>query len=102
MVETLTVFDEVFVPWKRVFFHGRPDLAGAVVLKFVEYHRFAAVSYCQLQATTSRGASGCKYCHCRQVAWLERYAETIRGLTELAGLRREVEEGLAFPDFRTC
>src|SRR5580658_8423705 len=29
MIETLTVFDDVFVPWERVFFAKRPDLAGA-------------------------------------------------------------------------
>ena len=39
MIETLTVFDNVFVPWERVFFHGRPDLASATALTFVEFHR---------------------------------------------------------------
>ena len=45
MIETLTVFDDVFVPWERVFFEGRPDLAAATALSFVEFHRFTAVSY---------------------------------------------------------
>ena len=45
MIETLTVFDNVFVPWERVFFVDRPDLAGAAALTFVEFHRFTAVSY---------------------------------------------------------
>ena len=45
MLETLTVFDDVFVPWERVFLCREPELAGAVSNAFVEYHRFTAVSY---------------------------------------------------------
>ncbi len=32
MIETLTVFEDVFVPWERVFFCDRPDLAGTAAL----------------------------------------------------------------------
>ena len=45
MLETLTVFDDVFVPWERVFCCRRPELAGPIALAFVEYHRFTAISY---------------------------------------------------------
>ena len=46
MLETLTVFDDVFVPWERVFLCREPELAGAAgPRRFVEYHRFTAVSY---------------------------------------------------------
>ena len=45
MLETLTVFDDVFVPWERVFVCRQPELAGPLALTFVEYHRFTAVSY---------------------------------------------------------
>ena len=45
MLETLTVFDDVFVPWERVFCCREPELAGPLALTFVEYHRFTAVSY---------------------------------------------------------
>ena len=45
MLETLTVFDDVFVPWERVFLCREPELAGPLALSFVEYHRFTAVSY---------------------------------------------------------
>ncbi len=45
MLETLTVFDDVFVPWERVFLCREPERAGAVSNSFVEYHRFTAVSY---------------------------------------------------------
>lgn len=45
MMETLTVFDDVFVPWERVFLCGEWQFAGPLALGFVEFHRFTAVSY---------------------------------------------------------
>lgn len=45
MIETLTVFDDVFVPWERVFLCGEWQFAGSLALSFVEFHRFTAVSY---------------------------------------------------------
>jgi aromatic ring hydroxylase len=106
MIETLTVFDNVFVPWERVFFEGRPELAGATALTFVEFHRFTAVSYKLplLDALVGAGiaiakANGIDRAgHVRdKLTWLGGYAETVRGLTQLAALRCEVEEGIAFP-----
>ena len=45
MMETLTVFDDVFVPKERVFLQGEIDFAGLLALTFVRFHRFTAVSY---------------------------------------------------------
>ena len=45
MMETLTVFDNVFVPNERVFLNGEIDFAGLLALTFVRFHRFTAVSY---------------------------------------------------------
>ena len=106
MIETLTVFDDVFVPRERVFFEGKPDLAGATALTFVEFHRFTAVSYKLplLDALVGAGIAVAKANgidragHVREkLTWLGGYAETVRGLTELAALRSETEEGVAFP-----
>jgi len=106
MIETLTVFDNVFVPWERVFFCDRPDLAGAAALTFVEFHRFTAVSYKLplLDALVGAGiaiaqANGIeKAGHVRdKLTWLAGYAETVRGLIELAAQRCQVEEGIACP-----
>ena len=105
MIETLTVFDDVFVPWERVFFHRRPDFAGGAALRFVEYHRFTAV------ATSFVAGHVCRRCdsNCQskrywkaghvkdKLTWLAGYAETVRGLTELAALRCQTEEGMAYP-----
>lgn len=43
MADSLTVFDNVFVPWERVFMCGEWQFAGRLALLFANYHRF---SYC--------------------------------------------------------
>jgi 4-hydroxybutyryl-CoA dehydratase / vinylacetyl-CoA-Delta-isomerase len=110
MVETLTVFDNVFVPWERVFFVDRPDLAGATALTFVEFHRFTAVSYKLplLDALVGAGiaiakANGIDRAgHVREkLTWLAGYAETVRGLAELAAVRCSVERAIAYPEVLT-
>ena len=37
--ETLTVFEDVFVPWERVFMNGEYDLSIMLVERFAAYHR---------------------------------------------------------------
>ncbi|MBT9175778.1 MAG: 4-hydroxybutyryl-CoA dehydratase/vinylacetyl-CoA-Delta-isomerase [Firmicutes bacterium] len=37
--ECLVVFDDVFVPWERVFMCGEHDFAGVLVERFAAYHR---------------------------------------------------------------
>jgi 4-hydroxybutyryl-CoA dehydratase/vinylacetyl-CoA-Delta-isomerase len=37
--EALVVFDNVFVPWERVFMYKEYDFAGSLVEKFASYHR---------------------------------------------------------------
>jgi 4-hydroxybutyryl-CoA dehydratase / vinylacetyl-CoA-Delta-isomerase len=110
MVETLTVFENAFVPWDRVFFIERPDLAGATALTFVEFHRFTAVSYKLplLDALVGAGiaiakANGIDRAgHVREkLTWLAGYAETVRGLGELAAIRCKVADGIACPDVLT-
>jgi 4-hydroxybutyryl-CoA dehydratase/vinylacetyl-CoA-Delta-isomerase len=39
LVETLTVFEDVFVPWERVFMCGEWQYAGRLVELFATYHR---------------------------------------------------------------
>jgi len=110
MIETLTVFDDVFVPSERVFFSGKPQIAGAVALTFVEFHRFTAVSYklplldafvgCGIAMAAANGIS--RAGHVREkLTWLAGYAETVRGLIQLAAQRGQLEEGIAYPDVFT-
>jgi aromatic ring hydroxylase len=108
MLETLTVFDDVFVPWERVFLFREPELAGRVSLAFVEFHRFTAVSYKLplLDALVGTAAliaemnGVIKAGHIRdKITQLVIYAETVRALTEMAGIRAQVgEHGIAYPD----
>jgi 4-hydroxybutyryl-CoA dehydratase/vinylacetyl-CoA-Delta-isomerase len=37
--EALVIFDDVFVPWERVFMHGEYDFSGQLVEDFAAYHR---------------------------------------------------------------
>ena len=41
--DSFTVFDDVFIPWERVFMCGEWDFAGRLALIFAGYHRH---SYC--------------------------------------------------------
>ncbi len=45
MVDTLTIFDDVFVPWSSVFLSGEHEMAGPLAEAFVDFHRFTAASY---------------------------------------------------------
>ena len=108
MLETLTVFDDVFVPWDRVFCCREPDLAGPLALTFVEYHRFTAVSYKLPLLDALAGAAALvaemngvqRAGHIRdKLTQLVIYAETVRGLTELAARRaHEGAHGIWYPD----
>ena len=44
-VETITVFDNVFVPNERIFLNGEYDFAGFLAMMFPTFHRFTALSY---------------------------------------------------------
>jgi 4-hydroxybutyryl-CoA dehydratase / vinylacetyl-CoA-Delta-isomerase len=108
MMETLTIFEDVFVPWERVFLCGEWQGAGPVARDFVEYHRFTAVSY-KLPLVDALVGSAylvadlngiARASHVREkVTWLVCYAETLRHLTHMAALKcKEVEPGQVVPD----
>ncbi len=108
MLETLTVFNDVFVPWDRVFACREPAVAAPLALTFVEYHRFTAVSYklplvdalvgAAIEIAEMNGVA--KAGHVRdKVTHLIAYAETVRGLIELAAQRYRVgQDDIAYPD----
>jgi 4-hydroxybutyryl-CoA dehydratase / vinylacetyl-CoA-Delta-isomerase len=108
MMETTTVFDNVFVPWERVFLAGEHEFAGPLALAFVEHHRFTAISYklplvdalvgaAMVMAEVNGIASAG---HVREkLVRLISYAETLRGLTHYAGIRGTPRErGIVAPD----
>ena len=106
VADTLTIFDDVFVPWDRVFLCGEASYAGAFALGFVEYHRFTAISYklplldlmigCALLAADANGIAGAG--HVRdKLSRLIAYRETVRALTVAAAHECTLRAGLAVP-----
>ncbi|HEV8677051.1 MAG TPA: 4-hydroxyphenylacetate 3-hydroxylase N-terminal domain-containing protein [Methylomirabilota bacterium] len=108
MIETLTVFDDVFVPWERVFLCGESPYAGALALGFVQFHRFTAVSYKIPHIDLMIGAAMLvaeangieKAGHVREkLSRLIAWRETVRGLTVAAAYEcRRMAPGVAVPD----
>ncbi len=108
MIETLTVLDDVFVPWDRVFLCGEAAYAGALALGFVQFHRFTAVSYKiphidlmiggAMLAAEANGID--KAGHVREkLSRLIAWRETVRGLTVAAAHEcRRVAPGVAVPN----
>lgn len=108
MVETTTVFRDVFVPRERVFLDGEWAEAGPLARGFVEFHRFTAISYklplvdalvgSAIVMARLNGTS--RASHVREkLAWLITYAETLRALTHHAAERfKTIEPGIAVPD----
>ena len=108
MVDTLTIFDDVFVPWERVFLCGETPYAGALALGFVEFHRFTAVSYklplldlmigCAMLMAEANGID--KAGHVREkLSRLIAYRETVRALTVAAAHECSLKgPGVAVPD----
>ena len=108
LLETLTVFDDVFVPWDRVFLCREAEAAGRLALTFVEYHRFTAVSYklplldafiggaaliAEMNGVARAGHIRDKLTH------LVAYGEGVRALTEAAAIRGRIgAHGIAYPD----
>jgi len=108
LLESLTVFDDVRVPKDRVFLNREAERAGRLAIAFVDYHRFTAINYKLPLLDMFVGAAGlvaeangiAKAGHVRdKLARLISYAETVRGLAELAALRsRPGEHGVQLPD----
>jgi len=107
VVESVTIFDNVFVPNDRVFLAGEWDFAGDVAKTFVEFHRFTACAYKPplLEALAGLGALLAEYNgiervpHVRdKLARLIMYLATVRGMTRAAALDCRVRNGIAVPN----
>jgi len=107
MMETLTVFDDVFVPNERVFLNGEVDFAGPLAINFVRFHRFTAVSYklplLELLAgagwaiAEANGISGAG--HVRdKLTQLAAYHTIALGLLHRAAAACTIEYGIAVPN----
>lgn len=104
MMETLTIFEDVFVPNDRVFMNGEWQFAGPLAKTFVEFHRFTAISYklplldllvgSALLIAEQNGIE--KAGHVREkLTWLISYAQTVRMLTKMAAIDCTIKDGIA-------
>jgi len=107
MVESVTIFDNVFVPNDRVFLAGEWDFAGDVAKTFVEFHRFTACAYKPplLEALVGLGALLAEYNgiervpHVRdKLARLIMYLATVRSMTRAAALDCRARNDIAVPN----
>lgn len=108
LVDTLTVFDDVFVPKERVFLQKEWQAAGFLANTFVEFHRFTAVSYKPPLCDLFIGAAALladyngipKVSHVRdKLTKLIAWTETVRGLGRAAAFDCRVTDfGLAVPN----
>jgi aromatic ring hydroxylase len=107
--ESLTVFDDVFVPWERVFLAGEWQYAGLLATTFAGSHRFTAVSYkppigdlligaAQLAAEYS-GIDGAAHVR-EKITQLIQYTEMIRACSRVAALDGEADPltGIVLPN----
>jgi aromatic ring hydroxylase len=107
MMETLTIFEDVKVPWERVFLNGEAAMAGPLAKTFVEYHRFTAISYKLPLVDLFVGASHLmaeyngihRAGHIRdKLAKLISYAEILRGMTREAAREFKMVGDIAVPN----
>ena len=108
-VESLTIFDDVFVPNDRVFLLREWEAAGILANLFGLYHRFTALSYRQVIAETLLGAAKIMAeqngtdgaSHVREkLAHLIMYREQSRMAIRLAALDAVKDEltGIVYPN----
>lgn len=108
MLETTSIFDDVFVPNERVFLDGQSEFAGPLALAFVDFHRFTAISYKLPLVDALVGSAALmadlngvsRAAHVREkLTALITYAETLRALVESAARRgRPDDAGVFVPD----
>ena len=91
--ECLIVFDDVFVPWERVFMCGEWEFSRDITYAFAVFHRLFGSSRMSAELETLSGSAALmaeyngieKYEHIRnKLAWLAMYTESIAGLSKLA------------------
>jgi 4-hydroxybutyryl-CoA dehydratase / vinylacetyl-CoA-Delta-isomerase len=86
LVEALMVFDDVFVPWERVFLAGESAFAGRVAHMFALWHRFSAVSYRSAQADL--------------IAALALELAEANGIVDKSHIRRNIVELIQFAEIQ--
>ncbi len=75
---SLVVFDNVFVPWDRVFMCGEWEHSGSMVLRFADMHRFTFVA--------------CKSGHCDLMSGAVALAAEMLGVEKVGHVKEKLTE----------
>ncbi|MGA3084554.1 MAG: 4-hydroxyphenylacetate 3-hydroxylase N-terminal domain-containing protein [Thermodesulfobacteriota bacterium] len=105
----MIIFDNVFVPWERVFLCGEWQFSRVYATSFARYHRLTAATYkhVQLQFVAGLAMIMAEYnglTHATRIqdmlAWLAMYADVTEALGKAAALAPVIdpETGFALPN----
>ncbi len=105
--EAMIIFDNVFVPWDRVFMCGEWQHSMLLAYTFATFHRFTAISYkipsvevmagCAVAMAKYNGLE--KVGHIREkLADISAYVETLRALTRASALEPVMYGDIAVPN----
>lgn len=107
LTEAMIVFDNVFVPWDRVFMCGEWQYSMLLAYTFATFHRFTAISYkvpsvevmagCAVAMAKYNGLD--KVGHIRnKLADIAAYVETLRALANAAASEPVMYGDIAVPN----
>ena len=107
--EAMVIFDDVLLPWERVFVYKNGKLASRLALTFALFHRFTAVSYRSCLATNLVGIAKLvseyngveKVSHIiKNIADLISYAEMQKVCAKMAAHECQIDPktGIAMPN----
>lgn len=107
LTEAMIVFDNVFVPWDRVFMCGQWQYSMQLAYTFATFHRFTAISYkvpsveimagCAVAMARYNGLM--KAGHIREkLADISAYVETLRALANAAAQNPVMYGDIAVPN----
>jgi 4-hydroxybutyryl-CoA dehydratase/vinylacetyl-CoA-Delta-isomerase len=107
LTEAMIVFDDVFVPWERVFMCGEWKFSMLLAYTFATFHRFTAISYKVPAVEVMAGIAAAmaeyngldKVGHIREkLAEIAGYVETLRALANASAKDPVMYGDIAVPN----
>ena len=107
--ECIIVFDDVFVPWERVFMCGEWQFSRDITYAFATFHRLFGTSRMTAELDRLTGAAALmaeyngleKYSHIQEkLGWLAMYTEAVEviGRASCMDCEKEPDSGLVTPN----
>ncbi len=107
LTEAMIVFDDVFVPWERVFMCGEWQYSMLLAYTFATFHRFTAISYkvpmveqlagCAVAMAEYNGLENVPHIK-DKIADIAAYVETLKALTNASAKEPVMYGNLAVPN----